>query len=74
MGKEITSAAQDYGMDHIRKSHTYHSLCHVCEWSDQSIACEQQSSFFLTLHLFNLWAKGSKSTQFLAAVENSISD
>ena len=73
MGKEIKSAAQDYDMNHIRKSDTYHSLCHVCEGPNQSVACEQHSSFFLTLHLLYLWAKGTNFTQLLAAVENSLS-
>lgn len=31
MGKEMVSAAQDYDVNGIRKSDTYHSLGHVCE-------------------------------------------
>lgn len=72
MGNEIRSAAQDYDMNQTRKSDTYHSLCHVCEGLNLSIACEQHSSFFLTLHLLYLWAKESNFTQ-LAAVENNLS-
>lgn len=73
MGKEIKSAAQDYDMNHIRKSDTYHSLCHVCEGPNQSTAFEQYHFFLLTLHLLYLWAKGSNFTQLLDAVEKNSS-
>lgn len=73
MGKEIKSAAQDYDMNRIRKSDTYHSLCHVCEGPNQSIACEQHSSFFLTVRLLYLWGKASHFTQLIAALENCLS-
>lgn len=73
MGKEIKSAAQDYGMNDIRRSDTYHPLRHVCEGPNQSIICEQHSSFSLTSHLLCLRAKGSNFTQLMAALENSLS-
>lgn len=72
-GKEIKSAAQDYGMNDTRRSDTYHPLSHVCEGLNQSIICEQHSSFSLTLYLLYLWAKGSNFTQLLAALGNSLS-